>query len=109
MQSSSGRIVSKSAGSPPTQKTSFASAAGPAEPVTGASAKRTPRRAASAAILFEKEGFTELQSTQIAFERRQSKNPLSPRADSRTATGLASIVNKISTRSASVAGESASV
>src|SRR5919201_6854534 len=80
MQSNSERIVSKSSPSAPTQKTSFASAATGAEPVTGASTKRTPRRAASAAITFENDGFAELQSTQSEFVGRQSKNPLPPSA-----------------------------
>src|SRR5919197_1420848 len=107
MQSNSERIVSKSSPSAPTQKTSFASAATGAEPVTGASTKRTPRRAASAAITFENDGFAELQSTQSEFVGRQSKNPLPPSAACSTAPGSDSIVNKMPTCSASFAGESA--
>src|SRR3982074_434999 len=53
MQSSSGRILSRSALSAPTQKTRFASAATGAEPVTGASTNRICRAAAAAAIFFE--------------------------------------------------------
>src|SRR6516165_7069955 len=59
----SGRIFSTSDLSPPTQKTSLPSAATGAEPVTGASRKRTLRRAASVASILENDGFTVLQST----------------------------------------------
>src|SRR5437867_3312618 len=109
MQSNGDRIVSKSAPSAPTQKTSFPSAAADAEPVTGASIKRICRIVASAAIFFENDGFVELQSTQSAFARRPFKNPLALRPASSTASGCASIVNKISTWSASFAGESENV
>src|SRR6266446_2650081 len=100
-------MVSKSAVSAPTQKTSFASAATGPDPVTGASTKRIQRAAAAAAILFENEGLTELQSTHIALDRRGSKNPSAPSAVCSTASGCASIVNRTSTSSASLAGDSA--
>src|SRR6266446_1777954 len=93
----------------PNPENKFCVPATGAEPVTGASTKRTSRRAASAAIFLENDGLTELQSTQSAFGLRLPRKPLRPSAACSTASGCASIVNKMSTCSATFAGESENV
>src|SRR5204863_10058678 len=90
------------------QKVSFPSPARGAEPVTGASIKRIWPAAAAAAILFENEGLTALQSIQIVFGLRSLRNPLVLSAACSSASGCANMVNKTSTWSASLGGESAS-